>query len=592
MGIDAIIVFGLLIVITILFVTEYVTYDIAALIIMGTLLLSGILTVEEGLSGLSNEATVTIAALFVVSEGIRRTGVLGEISSFFARLGKENYWLALLSMMGIIGVISAFINNTAAVAIFIPVVLGVAADMKESPSKLLMPLSFASMLGGVCTLIGTSTNILVSSIAEKHGEPAFSMFEFLPLGAVFFVLGFIYLFTIGIKLIPVRREKQELTSTFEMNQYLTDIVLEPGFEHYGSTIEEADLFQNLDLDCLSVFRTSGKEAPEGAKTVLQPGDVLRICGSVREIRRLLDREDVSILPHKEWHDVDFESGADTLVEAVIAPDSALDGKKIADVGFYERFGAVLLAVRHAGKLEQEDLRERSLTSGDSILLSMREDRVAELKNNRAFVVVSEIGLPSYRSEKMPVALAVLAGVVVSAALNLIPIVIGAVVGGIVMILTGCITNEEAYEAINWEVIFLLAGVLPLGIAMDKTGAATILSDAILFLFGQFGPAAILSGFLLLTMILTNVISNQATAALLAPIVIQTAATIGVSARPFLMAVTYGASLSFITPVGYQTNTLIWGPGQYHFTDFTKVGTPLNILFWIVGTLLIPVVWSF
>ena len=590
MGLDALVVFALLIVITILFVTERVSYDIAALIIMGTLLLTGILNVEEGLSGLSNEATVTIASLFVISEGIRRTGVLNQVSQFFVRLGEKNYWLALLSMMLIIGGISGFINNTAAVAIFIPVVLGVAADMQESPSKLLMPLSFASMLGGVCTLIGTSTNILVSSIARDHGLDPFSMFEFLPLGSLFFVIGFAYLFTIGIKLIPVRRTEQELTRSFGMNQYLTDIVLEPGFAHFGETIAEADLFQDLALDCIQIFRETGEPAAGGAHAHLEPGDVLRICGSAREIKRLLDREDVSLKPRKEWHDVDMERGAEGLVEAVIAPDSALDGAKIGNAGFYERFGAILLAVRHAGRLEQEDLAERRLAGGDSVLLSMDQDRIPELSNNRAFVVVSEIGLPSYRSEKMPIALGVLAVVVLSASLNLIPIVVAAVTGGIIMVLTGCLTNEEAYEAINWEVVFLLAGVLPLGIAMDKTGAAQIMSDSILSVFGQFGPEALLSVYLLLTMLLTNVISNQATAALLAPIVIQTALSMGVDARPFLMAVTYGASLSFITPVGYQTNTLIYGPGQYRFTDFTKVGTPLNIMFWILGTVMIPIIW--
>lgn len=223
---------------------------------------------------------------------------------------------------------------------------------------------------------------------------------------------------------------------------------------------------------------------------------------------------------------------------------------------------------------------------------MDQERVPELKENRSFVVVSEIGLDRYRESKMPLALAILTGVVLTAALHILPIVISAIAGSILLILPGCLTNEEAYEAINWEVIFLLAGILPLGIAMEKTGAAALLSDWLLTVAGSLGPAAVLSGFFLISMLLTNLISNQATAALLAPIAIEAAHTMDVSVRPFLMAVTFAASLSFITPVGYQTNTLIFGPGQYKFTDFTRIGTPLNFLFWVLATFLIPIVWPF
>ncbi|MCF7803109.1 MAG: anion permease [Candidatus Marinimicrobia bacterium] len=592
MSIDILIVFILLVVATVLFVSERVSFDVTALIIMGTLLISGILTVGEGLSGLSNRATVTIACMFVLSEGVRRTGALSIVSDYFSDLGQRNYWMAMLAMMLVIAVISAFINNTAAVAIFIPVVVGVALDMNESPSKLLMPLSFASMFGGVCTLIGTSTNILVGSIAKDHGVEPFSMFEMTPLGIILFAVGFVYLFAGGIRMIPERRSAGDLTSSFEMNPFLTDIVIEPEFEHIGEHLDECALTQDLDLDIIQVFRETGDVSAEGPRGLVRAGDVIRIRGSAKEIDKLIRRNDVSLKPTRDWYDVDLEAGNYALVEAVIAPETGVESTKIGDAQFYERLGAVVLAIRHHGELQQEDLDDVRLSGGDTVLLSMDQERLPEIKQNRSFVVVSEIGLNRYRRSKMPIALIILAGVILTAALNLVPIVTSAVTGCILLILSGCLTNEEAYEAINWEVIFLLAGVLPLGIAMDKTGAAGMLSDFVLNFLGELGPTAVLSGFFLLSMLLTNLISNQATAALLAPIAIQAAYSMDVSVRPFLMAVTFAASLSFITPVGYQTNTLIFGPGQYKFTDFTRVGTPLNILFWIIATFMIPVIWPF
>jgi len=592
MSLDIIIIGGILIAAIVLFTTERVSFDITALIIMTVLLVTGVLTPSEGLSGFSNEATITIAAMFVLSEGIRRTGLLDVIGEFFSKLGQRNYWLALISMMGLISVISAFINNTAAVAIFIPIVLSMAGKLKISPSKFLMPLSFASMFGGVCTLIGTSTNILVSSIAQDQGHPPFAMFEFVPLGLVFLAVGLIYLIFVGIRLIPERRTEYEATASFEMNEYLTDVVLESGFRHFGQSPDESAMTKNLDLDVVQVFRKGGRLSTEGVKADLRPGDTLRIRGNAREIKKLMEREDLSIKPVKTWHDVDLQRGEDVLVEAVLAPDSDLVAQEIRAINFLERFGAILLAIRHHGQLYQDEMGKVRLSGGDSVLLSMERDRLPEIENDPSFVIVSEIGLPKYRTEKIPVAVAILIGVVAAAAFNVTPIVVSAVTGCILLVLFGCLTVEEAHQAINWKIILLLAGVIPLGVAMEKTGTAQLISNYILDAGYSWGPTAVLSMFFFLAMMLTNIISNQATAVLLAPIAIQSALSLGVDARPFLVAVTFAASLSFMTPVGYQTNTLIYGPGQYKFTDFTRVGTPLNLLFWLIATFLVPVFWPF
>jgi len=655
MSANILVVFALVLVAIVLFAWERVPFDVTAVIIMVTLMLSGILTPEEGLAGLSNAATVTIGAMFILSEGLRRTGVLSIVGDYFAQLAQRNYWGAVAAMMSVIGVISAFINNTAAVAIFIPVVIGVAADLDVSASKLLMPLSFASMFGGVCTLIGTSTNILVSSIAEKNGLEGFSMFEFTPLGGIFFAVGFAYLFLAGIRLIPERRGAGDLTSDYEMREYLTDVIVEPDFAYRGRSLAQTPLTHDLDLDVLSVFypgdegrgkarapkvstseqrmgeskaearaqakggegqaretkskaghqsTAPGEEAPEeeraerdgrhreGTGAALETGDVVRIRGSAAEIDKLIEREGVRLRPTEEWYDIDLERGPDALVEVVVAPDSPLVGETVGAVDFRERFGAIPLAVRQRGRLQQDHLGSIQFSGGDAVLLTMERERIGEIKQDDSFVLSSEVDVPSYRWGRIGLALGILAGVVGLAALGVMPIVVTAVAGCALMVLTGCLTTQEAYDAVNWKVIFLLAGVLPLGTAMEKTGAADLLSQALLSGLGGLGPTAVLSGFFLLSMTLTNVVSNQATAALLAPIAIESAATLEVAARPFLVAITFAASLSFMTPVGYQTNTMIYGPGQFKFTDFAKVGTPLNVMFWIIATLLIPVFWPF
>lgn len=592
MTIEVIIVLLLVVSAVILFVTERFPVDMVALILMATLLLSGIITPEEGISGFSNTATVTVGAMFILSAGLFKTGALNFIGAALAKIGKRNFWFALITMMAGVGVISAFVNNTAAVAIFMPIVLGVARDTKVNPSKLLMPLSFASMFGGVCTLIGTSTNILVNSIAERYGLPPFRMFEFTSLGLLIFGAGMLYMMLIGVRLIPNRRGGGDLTQSFGMGEYLTEIVLLPQAKSIGQPLKDSHLVQDLDIDILEVRRGERRILLPSPEIILQAEDLLRVRCNVEKIKQLQEREGILLKSEVKWQDKDLESAQVVLVEAVIAPNSILEGKSLKGARFRHRFGATPLAIRHRGEMMHEKLETIPLQAGDALLIEAQRDHLDQLKQHSAFVFISEVGLPEFRREKILPAFAIIFGVVLTAALNILPIVIGAIVGSVLIVLTGCLTVEEAYEAIELKVIFLLAGVLTLGIALEKTGAAGFLSEFLISGVGSLGPEAILFALFLVTTLLTNVMSNNATAALLAPIAIVTAESLGVSPRPFLMAVTYAASLSFMTPVGYQTNTLIYGPGQYQFSDFLRVGTPLNLLFLILATFFIPLFWPF
>lgn len=592
MSFEVILVFGLILLAMILFALDSVPFDLVAMILMSALMLTGILDVKEGLAGFSNPATVTIAAMFALSKGIQKTGVLYFVSRYLSKIGRLTLSKAVLIIMGMIALISAFINNTAAVVIFIPVLMTTAARIEVSPSKLLLPLSFASMFGGVCTLLGTSTNILVSSIAADNGLEPFAMFEFTPFGLIILTAGFIYLYGLGIKMVPARRETKDLTQDFNTVDYISDVRVTADYSYLGKSLQEAQELWRLDIDVIFLYR-DGETIPEKAEAELQEGDILRIRGSAEEIDKLIQRRaGLEIRPSRKWKDVDVTEADYELLEAVVAPDSEYDTQKVKEIDFAGKYEAVVLGVYQKGRPEQEALREIRLGGGNSVLLALRKKRIRDLKEDDNFVVVSDVPVEHYSTKKIPIALTVLAGVVFTAALDLVPIVVSACAGVILMVLTGCLRVVDIYRAVNWKVIFLLAGVIPLGVAMQKTGAARFLSDLIVQTVGHLGPRAVLSGYFLLTTLLTAMISNQATAAILASLAIETAGGLGVQARPFLMAITFAASLSLVTPWGYQTNTLIYGPGRYRFTDFTKVGAPLNLLFWILGTIFIPIFWSF
>jgi di/tricarboxylate transporter len=396
----------------------------------------------------------------------------------------------------------------------------------------------------------------------------------------------------GIRLIPERRGEGDLVQEFKLADYLSEVVLMPGSASIGKSLREAPIIKDLDLTILKIERDGETIDLPTADRVLEENDVLLIRTDLDQLRALHEREGVQFKPQTKWGDENLASADYRLIEAVVDPSSKLVGSTLQRSGFRSRYGATVLAIRHGGKLLREKLSDTILKPGDVLLVEIRRDFVGTFKRSRDFIITSEMETTEFRRSKAFFAVLIVAGVVAAAAMNLAPIVVTAVVGAIALILVGCISLEEAYDAIDWKIIFLLAGVLSLGVALEQSGAAAVLSSNMLKYVGALGPIALVSAFYLITSILTETMSNNATAALLAPIAIVTARTLDVDATPFLMAITFAASASFLTPVGYQTNTMIYGPGQYRFTDFVKVGAPLNIMFWIIATVFIPVFWSF
>ena len=582
-------VLGLTVCAVVLFVTEKFSTDIVAILVMIVLLVFRVLTPAEGLAGFANTATVTVGAMFVLSAGMFRSGAVNFVGKALGRLARHSSGLMLFVLMVGVGVLSSFLNNTAAVAILIPVVIVVARRADTSPSKLLMPLSFASMFGGMCTVLGTSTNILASSIAEQAGLQAFGMFEFTKLGVIFFAVGVTYMMTLGRRLVPDHRGQGDLTTSFGLGDYLTDLVLQTESKSVGHSLASAPLVKELNIDVLQILRGEDTLRPT-PETILREGDVLRIQGNLRTINELKGRAGVTFGMSMKWRDEHLQSTDTRLVEAVVGPSSPLAGKSLAESRLRANYGASVLAIRQHGTLRHGQFEHITLMPGDALLIDVPNDQIEHLTQQRVFLVVSRAGIPRFDWSKASKAVAIVVAVVVVAATGLLPIVAAAATGALMMVLSGCVSTEEAYGAIEWNVLFLLAGMLSLGAAMEKTGASTMLADGMIDGVGALGPLALLAAFFGATMLLTEVMSNNATVALLLPIAITTAQAIDVDPRAFMFAVVFAASSSFMTPVGYQTNAMIYGPGQYRFKDFARVGAPLNLIFWVLGTLLIPRFW--
>ncbi|MFM9951555.1 MAG: SLC13 family permease [Saprospiraceae bacterium] len=586
---DITIVLSIIFVAVVLFIWERFSVDTVSILVMIALMAAGILTPEEGFAGFNNPATLTVGAMFVISAAVFKSGIMNNVSQILTKAGRTNFTLCLLFIMLISGSISAFINDTAVVALLMPVVIQVAKDANISPSKLLMPLSFGALLGGVCTLIGTSTNILVSGIAEKQGLPPFSMFEMTPAGLCFLAAGTIYILVAGQFLLPSRKANLDPADDFEMGKYLAEIILLTNSKSAGKTIEACPLTKDFDIEILQVTRDDGVVEFPRPNTMLRAGDLLKVRCNIDRLKQLAVREGIQVKG-----DTLHEAAKNlALYETLVTPDSEFIDHSLAELQFKQTYtGASVLAIRSHGNIIHEKIAHTQLKSGDILLLRSDKQAIHLLSQSKNLLILNEFEQKKTNLKKVIATLAIVFAAMAVAAVGIMPIVLSAAIGVILLIILGILKPEEAYQAIEWKVIFMLAGVLSMGAALEKTGAANLLGQGINDTIGSYGPLAVLSAFFIITSLLTNIMSNNATAALLAPIAIVTAEGMGISSRPLLMAVVFAASMSFMTPIGYQTNTMIYGPGNYKFKDYLLVGTPLNILVWLLAMFLLPKMFPF
>ena len=597
MSIDIIIVLFIILLAFVLFVSETLPMDVVALTVLSMLLITGQLTPAEGISGFSNPAVITIAILFVLSHALQKTGVLEYLVIKINQLVSRSLVIGLAVYLVSIALASALVNNTAIVAIFMPVTIRMAEKYHISPSKVLMPLSYAAILGGTLTLIGTSTNLLVNSIFVKSGPyTPLGMFEFSRYGIFLLVVGLTYVVLIAYRILPSRTVTSSLTKSYHMGGYLTELKIGDDSPLLGGTTLDRQISQNYDVTILGIQRNKKLLSTNLRETPLEKGDILLVRGSVENFFRMKEVEQVYMLTDEKLNQEELTKEENLLVECLVTNQSELVGQSLKEANFRRRFGSFVLAIRREGDILRKKIAHVILRSFDTLLVYGSREKIREMRDSGGFIVLTELERSLRKHRFWWLSIIVIIGAVLLAALSLVPILKGVIIGLAILLVARVITPLEAYNAINWQIIVLIGCLIPLGIAIQSSGTAIMIGNTMVNLL-QFVPEYqqaifLLAMIYLVAMILTEVSSNAATAIIMTPIALAASAKLGLDPRPFIFAICFAASASFITPIGYQTNLMVYGPGGYKFSDYIRVGLPLSITLWVMAVILIPMLWPF
>jgi di/tricarboxylate transporter len=587
-----IIVFMLVVTVFTAFLREWASPDLVALGAMGVLLVTGVLNADEMFAVFSNSALVIIGCMFVLSAALERTGVIDSLARIFMRLAGKTEWRTRLALALLTLPLSAMVNHMPVVVVFVPVVLALARNIDLKASRLLIPLSYFSILGGTCTLIGTSTNLLVSGIAHTRGLAPFGMFEITPLGLICAAVGVTYLLIFARKLLPYRESLAVLIGGGMPRLFLTQAVISNASPLLGKTIAETPLAKLREAQVIEVVRNGERIETPLESLRFAPGDQLLLETPVAGVRGIKEMPGVLFQSEAELGVATTGEREAVLMEGILGNRSTFLGKTLRDLNFRKQYGVHILAVHRQGENLREHFEDVKLAFGDTLLVQGPAEGIHSLMQERDFVSLTEPTQRAFRPQKAPLAMIAIGSVVVLSAFHVLPLAALALVAAIFVVIVRCLDIEEARAAVQWRILYMILGMLALGAAMETTGAARLIASGVTGAVGRFGPAVTLSVTYLVATLLTELISNNAVAVLLTPIAFEIAATMGVDARPFAVAVMFGCGASFATPIGHQTNTYVFGAGGYRFSDFPKIGAPLNILLWIVASILIPIFWPF
>jgi di/tricarboxylate transporter len=586
---EIILVLALLILAIVLFSTDYLPFDVVALLLLSVLLATQILKPEDAFRGFGSDTIIMIGGLFVLSAALLRTGLIEHVGKFLQKRAGDNPYSLGIMIMITVAAVSAFMSNTAATAFFLPAVLVVARRAKVSPSKLLMPLAFAAILTSSVTLISTSTNIVVSGLLTDYKMPPMGMFELAPVGIPVAIVGLLYMFTLGIKLIPDRAEQKSLAEAYNLREYLTEVIVLPESTLIGKTIEEIQWGADLNLMIVGVIRDKNKIMVARPNETILSADILLVEGSAEEIMKIKDTANLEIKPDFELPVGTFQSENLTLVEAMIMPNSKLRGRTLKEIRFRQIYDLTVLAINRQGITLRSKLSDIALRIGDVLLIEGSKDRIKEVVEEGDLNFLGELSEIRSRPEKAIYAIVIFVLTIAAGTFRIMPFSSAIVIGILLMFLTKTITPVEAYNAIEWRILVLIGCMIAFGAAMEKSGTAEFLSNHMVSLLGKYGPMPILAGFFVLTVLLTQPMSNQAAALVLLPVAIQTANQLDLNPRTFAMMIAVAASCSYMTPLE-PSCVLVYGPGRYQFRDFLKVGTLLTILIFIIAMFLVPYFW--
>ena len=589
-------VLGLILLAFILFVTEKFSLDVTALLVLSILFLGNFLTPAEAVSGFSNPAVITIGLLFVLSNALQKTRILEYLIVRVNKLVTRSKILGLGVYLFAIGIASALMNNTAIVAIFMPVTIRLAHQYRLSPSKLLIPLSYAAIMGGTLTLVGTSTNLIVNAMYVENGGTPLGMFEFAGYGLVKFAIGLVYVLWIAPLILPSRTVTSSLTQSYHMAGYLTEMRVSVDSPLVGTTCLERQVNQNYDVMVLDIQRDGRLISHNVGEQKIYEDDILFVKGTVESFLRMKEVEKVSLLTDEKLTQKELEQEDNILMECMLTDQSDIVGQSLMQSNFRNRFDAFILAIRREGTILRKKIAHVILHTYDTLLVYGGRKQLDELANSGEFILLGEVKADLVKVRFWWITIVSVMVIILLAALGILPILKGALISAVLLMMFRVISPNEAYQSIHWQVIILIAALIPLGIVIKSTGTADLIGASISRVVDGFGPSKqpyiLLALIYLITMILTEVSSNTATAIIMTPIVMAVTSQMGIDPRPFIFAVCFAASASFSTPVGYQTNLMVYGPGGYKFSDFLKVGLPLSLTFWILGIVMIPIFWPF
>lgn len=576
----------LLLAAVVLFSLEKLSVDIITLILLLGLVIPGILTPKEAFQGFSNDIIVILASIFVISAALKDAGVLDLFGHQMRRMANVGSKKFLVSMMGLVGGSSAFMNNTTVTALFTPLVTGMARKAGVSPSKLLMPLAFASILGGTCTLIGTSTNVAVSGFIQQSGMEPIGMFEITPIGLIILVTGVLYMVFVGSKLLPSNAEA-DLTGDYEMREYLTEIVVLPSSPLIGQRVIDSDL-SILSFSVLKILRGATTMVPL-PDTAMEQGDVLIVTGKVSDLMKVREIEGITIRSDRVVDDADLEDSEVKIAEVQVGKSGKVAGRTLVDLDLRKRHGVTVLAMFRHGRTFADQMNAIPLNEGDVLLVRADSSRLSLLQESLGMTVMEEVGRTPANPKKGLLILSLFIGAVMCGSLGWLPLSASFLVAAVLCVLLKAVSAERAYQFIDWRLLVLIGGMTAFGVAMEKTGTAEYLSQLILEVFSPFGVHGILAGFFIVTIILTQPMSNAAAALVVLPVAIKTAELIGCEPRTFAIAIMLAASISFIAPLE-PSCILVYGPGKYKFMNFVKVGLGLTVVLSVLVLSLLTVFW--